>query len=219
MSEQIPYRRDLVREDLIRMKVPERYWNARLDRVDDTGVYNEEMGENVPGPREICLKYMLALEGMRAEGMGLLLWGANGTGKSSMAVVVGKEFRRRGYTVLFLGCAELKRLKINDEMFDDEETYWERALSVDFLILDDLGKGIMDNSGFGAALVDELLRYRNARKLVTFITSNADPREFADDLGVKQSTMSTLKECVFPVEVRGSDQRDGFRSVREFLIS
>ena len=219
MVTEIPYRRDLVREDLLRMKVPERYWNARLDRVDDTSVYNKERGEEVPGPRDVCLKYMLALEGMRADGMGLLLWGANGTGKSSMAVVVGKEFRRRSYTVLFLQCADLKRLKINDEMFDDEETYWERALSVDFLILDDLGKGIVDNTGFGVALVDELLRHRNAWKLVTFITSNTDPREFADDLGLKQSTMSTLRECVFPVEVRGSDRRNGFQSVREFPIS
>jgi DNA replication protein DnaC len=200
------------------MKVPERYWDVRLDQVDDTPVFNKERQEEVPGPREICLKYLLSLEEMRAEGMGLLLWGANGTGKSSAAVVVGKEFRRRGYTVLFLECADLKRLRINDELFDDEETYWERAASVDFLILDDLGKGVADSTGFGVTLVDELLRYRNARKLVTFLTANVDPREFESDLKLKRSTMSTLKECVYPVEVRGTDKRDGFRPVQELLI-
>jgi DNA replication protein DnaC len=100
----------------------------------------------------------------------------------------------------------MKRFVIEREMFDEDQTYWDRALNVDVLVIDDLGKGTQDSTGLGARLIDELIRHRNASKLVTIITTNMNQRDLAEEL--KVSTMSSLKEHVFPIHVSGIDRRD-----------
>lgn len=196
------YRRELTQADMDRMRVPRRLWQSRLDLVSEIPWRDGEKH-----PRELITCYLTKLEKMNAKGLGLVLWGPNGTGKSAAAVVIAKEFRRRGYAVLFFEAASLKDAVIGKMAFDEMETVWERARSVPVLILDDLGKGTQDGVGFGARLLDDLLRHRSANKLVTFITTNMDPRE---TLGkeLNASTMSTLKECMIPVQITGDDRRN-----------
>ena len=196
------YRRELTRADMERMRIPRRLWSARLDAISEAPW---AVGEK--SPRELITCYLSKLEKMRARGLGMLLWGKNGTGKSAGAVVIAKEFRRRGYAVLFFEAASLKDAVINKLAFDEMETVWERARSVPVLILDDLGKGTQDGVGFGARLLDDLLRHRSANKLVTFITTNMNPRKTLKT-ELNESTMSTLKECMIPVQITGDDRRN-----------
>jgi DNA replication protein DnaC len=135
---------------------------------------------------------------------------------------MAKEFRRRGYTVLFQQAAELKRMVMQKEHFDPEETFWDRAMSVDVLVLDDLGKGVLDSKGFGSSLVDELIRTRSSKQLVTIVTSNVSPRRWdlsyeEEGLDLKKSTMETLKECAMSFQVKGQNRRevsaDGLRQI------
>jgi len=193
------YWRRLTDSDLTRMRVPRRYWEVRHDAIPD--------GASVGiSARQAATNYMTQIDEMRRTGMGLLLWGTNGTGKTCMAIVIAKEFRRRGYPVLYIEAADIKRLVIEREMFDEDQTFWDRALNVDVLVLDDLGKGTQDSTGLGARLFDELIRHRNANKLVTIITTNMNQRDLLEEL--KVSTMSSLKEHVFPIHVSGIDRRD-----------
>jgi DNA replication protein DnaC len=205
-------RRELTKDDLLRMKIPDRYWYVRFNNISDEKIYDKKNDEYLPSPHKVVGRYIEKLTEMRARGMGLILWGANGCGKTSMAVVIAKEFRRQFHPVLYLSAADLKRLVTEKESFDDEETYWQRAMTVDVLILDDLGKGTQDSVGFGERLIDELIRERNAKGLVTIITTNmqvggAGENQLKDAL--KEATMHTLKEHVVPVEVRGEDKREG----------
>lgn len=195
------YWRKLTEEDLLRMRIPRRYWSVRLDEVYDV---SPRPGD--AGLRSVLRSYLEQAAERRRSGSGLLLWGTNGTGKTSAAVVVAKEFRRRGYPVLFVEAADLKRLVIEREMFDDDQTFWDRALNVDVLVLDDLGKGTQDTVGMGARIIDELIRHRNAHQLVTVITTNMDLVQLADEL--KQSSMASLKEHAMPIHVCGIDRRD-----------
>lgn len=201
MCKTIPYRRELTQGDMERMKIPCRYWSVRFDEISDVSV------EGYPSPRDMVKRYITNMAEMRQRGGGLVLYGSNGTGKTSACVYVAKEYRRRGHTVLFLEAAELKGLVMEKAAFDEDETWWDRAKSVDVLVIDDLGKETLDSTGFGAALFDELLRARNARKLVTFITSNVPPRLWQTDLGLRDSTAHVLKECTVPVKVTGGDKR------------
>lgn len=211
----IDFKRDLTVADLKRMKVPERYWYVRFDDITgDSGKMST---------RQVVKKYLEKIKGMRARGAGLFLWGPNGTGKTSAVVVLAKAYRRIGSAVLFMAAADLKRMVIENEHFDEEETYWDRASKVSVLVIDDLGKGTQDSTGYGASLIDELIRTRNANKLVTFITSNISPKMLTDEedgLGLKDSTVHTLKECTIAVKVRGEDKRiERKDSLEEMLYS
>ena len=190
-------RRELNADDMHRMCIPRRYWGATFKQIS---------GDGDPSPKSVAKKYITKIEDMIEKGVGLLLWGKNGTGKSCMAVVMAKEFRRRGYPVLFLEVADLKNKVFNREIFDELETFWDRARNVDVLVLDDLGKGIRDEKGAGARVIDELVRHRNAEMLVTIITTNMSPAALKDEL--KISTMHSLKESVFPIKIEGPDRRE-----------
>ncbi len=160
--------------------------------------------------REVATKYLANIEEMLSKGVGLLLWGSNGIGKTSLSVVIGKEYRRRGQSLLFLEAAEIKGAVINSEMFDEEQTLWERAKTVEVLLIDDLGKGVQDSTGFGARVLDELIRHRNANKRVTFITTNMTLKAIEEEL--KSSTMHSLKECIYPMRISGEDLREAAKS-------
>lgn len=197
----VSLRRELKEHDLERMCIPRRYWKATFDQVSD---YDNGNGS----AKDLIKKYIENMSDMRKEGGGLILFGDNSVGKTCISVVLAKEFRRRYNTVLFVEAADLKRLVASKEYFDDDETYWERAKDVDMLVIDDFGKGIMDDTGFGATIFDELIRSRNARQKITIITSNIEPQEWKDELDLKGSTMRTLKECAVPFHVKDIDHRE-----------
>lgn len=193
------HRRELTEQDLNRMQIPARYWKVSFGEISSEGN---------PSAQEVVKQYISNLDDMVSRGVGLLLWSDNGIGKTSIAVVIAKEMCRREKSVLFCEAADLKRAVFEKHMFDEDQSFWDRACSVDVLILDDLGKGVQDSVGAGARLIDEMIRHRNARKLITFITTNMAPS--ADQLGkeLKKSTMEVLKECVIPVHVEGKNRRD-----------
>lgn len=201
MGQSVPYRRNLTEEDLLRMRLPRRYWNARFDQISDDAVEGAPMSV-----RDGVRRYLEQAEEMVRSGHGLLLWGANGTGKTCIAAVIAKEFRRRGNPVLFMEAADMKRFVVEREMFDEDQTYWDRAMNVTVLVIDDFGKGAVDDTGFGSRLMDELVRHRNAHRLVTIITTNYRTKALGEVL--MASTMASLKEHVAPVEVVGADRRE-----------
>lgn len=190
-------RRYLTEEDLVRMRLPERHWKASLSKVQEGGKGR---------PRDVLIKYFKKIKKVHSEGVGLLLWGPNGTGKTAAAAVVGKTFRSYSLTVLFLEAASLSQVVISKIQFDAEMSLWDRAMTVDLLILDDLGKGGQDSTGFGLRKLDELLRWRASRYKITLVTTNMNLQTLAAE--VKPSTMHVLKESMYPVLVDGVDHRE-----------
>jgi hypothetical protein len=130
-------------------------------------------------------------------------------------VIALKEARRRGHTGLFIECAALKDIKFGQRGFEGEGTLWERMMAVDVLVLDDLGKGVQDNSGAEERLLDELLRYRGSYRRTTIITTNmsAVPRNRGDKSQLegylKISTLHMLKESSVSITMVGADLREG----------
>lgn len=195
------FRRELTTDDLERMRLPKRYWEARFDQISQTD------GRKAPSPQTLVRAYIDKMDEMWERGAGLFLWGPNGMGKTSASAVIGKEYRRRGRTVLFMACSEIKSAIIDKTAFDGDQRLWDRAKAVDVLLLDDLGKGVQDGTGFGLRALDELLRHRNAGKMVTFITTNMSPgKQLESEL--KTSTRHSLKECIVPVKFVGPDRRE-----------
>ena len=197
------FRRALILEDMERMRVPIRYRDAAFAYVSE-------------GPHKSAMRtYLLALDEMLARGVGLLLHGTNGSGKTSCAVIVLKESRRRGHTGLFIECAALKDIKFGARGFEGEGTMWDRMMAVDVLVLDDLGKGVRDKEGHEERLLDELLRYRGAYRRTTIITTNmsAIPQNRGEksrlEEYLKPSTLHMLQETSVAIAMIGADLREG----------
>lgn len=192
--------RKLNTADLESMRIPRRFWQARFEDVG--GPYGDRNGikESIAG-------YLQRIDLMREKGAGLLLWGNNGTGKTSIGSLIMMQARRCGFTGLFLNCADIKTIVTTKEMYDAESglTLWARAKRVDFLLLDDLGKGSQDSQGFGERLLDELLRARYADKCCTIITTNVIKKELTNF--IKPSTLHILKGSMAQIKVVGHDFR------------
>jgi DNA replication protein DnaC len=186
------YRGRLTAEHFLLMRIPRRFWEAAYDQIE-------------PGTREVIRSYLMQIDTMLDSGTGLLLWGKNGRGKTSAAVVVAKEARRRGASVLMTTAASLvdsiiQKTEVEDGLLID------RARSVDFLLIDDLGKEHDAASGFSTRVFENLIRERSAAKLTTWITTNMGMEELSERY--MSSMMEVLKETVLPIKVDGENRRD-----------
>jgi len=185
-------RRKLSKVDLTYMRIPRRYWGVRL------GLINEDY-------RKYVYRYLKGLDSNIRAGKGVLLFGPNGVGKTGAIVVVAKEVRRRGYTVLFVEGLMLMEIFLGKVMFEDGQSLYERMLEVDYLVIDDLGKGTGDSKGFLISKLEGVLRARYDEKKVTSITTNMTPRELS--MYFSESGMSILKAIVTPIHCEGRDMR------------
>lgn len=213
------YRKKLTAMDMQQMHVPDRYWKARYAEITEEG--KSTTGKTAP--RSVAKRFVDNILEFVENGTGLYLHGPNGRGKTCMAVVLLKEARRRGMTGLFVSAASLKRLVVSKTPFSEAETMYERALGVRFLVLDDLGKEVSDNVGFGARVLDELIRHRMGHQMITVITTNMTPdvlkAEADSSKGiVKVSTLHAMKECMIPLELGGPDRRvENARALRKLV--
>jgi DNA replication protein DnaC len=107
---------------------------------------------------------------------------------------------------------ELKEAWIQDFPANEgsEETVLWRIQNVRFLFIDDLGKEYRTSSGFSETNFGSLLRERSRKQLVTSLTTNINPDNFADSYGI--ASYELLRECTVPVALAGTNHRD-----KEFL--
>lgn len=196
--------RPLTQEDLVLMRLPERYWSASFDGISE-GKHKRIVG-----------KYVQRIQDAMSRGFGLLLWGANGTGKTSAAVVCAKHARRNGFTTLFIRAADLLRSDVNKTYFDATrtQTILDRAKAVDLLIVDDLGKeghpGTGYMAGYATDLFEDLVRDRSSRLRSTIFTTNMTPADIqkgGEDGIYKKSMAHVLKASTLAVKVEGDDRR------------
>lgn len=174
--------------------------------------------------RKVVAKYLDELDAMLDGGEGLMLWGPNGTGKSSVAVIIAMEARRRGASVLFSTAETLRQAVLDRIPFSEDKTLMERARDVDFLVIDDLGKEHVSKTEFSETLFENLIRERSAARRVTIVTTNLPIYQMVEqgDAGqavvvpglntrYKASMMEVMKETLFPVALKGHNHRDTAR--------
>lgn len=209
-------RRSLQRRDLERMRLPYRFWHSKFDLIpnDDMKAYVKRfvsgMG-NTLSPGE-------AME----NGYSMFIYGNNDMGKTSMASVIAKESRRRGFSCFFTRAMTLRDAVMRGEMFNESVSVLRRCETVDLLVLDDIGKeGKSEKSltvganGF-ERLVEELLRERSAQQRSTIVTSNVKPEKLVDAYSVSMIKMMT--ESYVVVRTDASSQRiKGQQRVLDFF--
>lgn len=185
------------------MQIPRRFWESDFELIPECE------------GKETIRSYLRNIEDMLDRGEGLLLWGENGHGKTSAAVIIAMEARRRGASVLFVQAETLRQGTLEGTMFSDERSLIERAREVDLLVLDDLGKEHTGESGYTERLFENLIRVRSANKRVTLVTTNLPTKPPADRPGEKSlktkyitSMLEVMREAMYPVRLKTHNWRD-----------
>lgn len=144
-----------------------------------------------------------------AEGRGLWLFGATGTGKTTLAMLISKAALEAGKTVAIYSLprllARIRQTYDAEPGGDSYTTFFERLTSVDLLHIDDLGAEKRSDWVLEQlyALVNE--RYEAQRSML--ITTNLEHEELEEQIGPR--TVSRLTQICDEVEVFGDDRRYG----------
>ena len=153
--------RELVPEDLQRMRLPKKFHNCEFS----------VLGEN---NKKIIRKYLSAY--IKDSSLGLILDGKAGVGKTYVGCCIGKEMRRISKTVLFMPYYEINWQYLKEQFDPDTGTVAERIKSVDVLVLD----GYDADSKKNESLTD-LLRHRVNNYLPTILTTKEETLIFDEE--------------------------------------
>ena len=138
-------------------------------------------------------------------GMGLLFCGERGAGKTFLSACIANALIYRGYSVLMTNVTKIAQAV--DATFENKTAELNRILSVDLLILDDLGTERSTEYMLEHAFNVVDGRYKANKPMV--ISSNITLREMMDetDLGRGRIYDRIIERC-FPVEMNGNRRRD-----------
>lgn len=197
--------RALTREDLERLKIGRHYWTADLEELHQGTRH-----------RRLVLEYCDKIHRLRERGKGLLLWGDNGRGKTYAAACILKFARSWGYSGLLVRATDIVPSIVEGWEFErnlhGRQNYEQRMRSVDFLVIDDLGKEIEGKSGFSVSALDRILRDRAQDAKPVIITTNLplsskDPEDPTEPPSVQsrygRSTYDLIHETTYPFQVKG----------------
>lgn len=187
---------------MARAGVPVKFYEAELDQFDKC----------LPAKKKIQT-YIKKIDQAFEKGIGLYCCGSQGLGKSFCEAIIAKGALRKGYSVLFTTLSEIIN-QFGDGFYDKEqrETYRREVLEVDFLIVDDIDKTLMNTEksiSYIAAAFDQLFRTRSNELLPTIFSSNKTKEDFFKNspgtFGV--SAVSLLAEHLIEVLFTGKDRR------------
>ncbi len=196
-----PKPRQLSEETLQRMNIGRRFWSADMTQVDEST------------SKAIFRRYVMELKSNYDQGWGIFLYGGNGVGKTHASCAMLKEIQKRGYSTYCVLADVLKVAYIDGQRFDQDNSVVQRVESVDFLLLEDLGKEYSGKgSGFAELCFENMLRKRSRECLPTIVTTNLSPNAFKERY--KQSAASLAMECMVACEMKGEDRRRGLGSIK-----
>jgi DNA replication protein DnaC len=164
--------------------------------------------ENEDGANEqlskIAREYVENFDEMREKGIGLLLFGKVGLGKTHIAACIANALIDKGVPAQMTSFERLFNILMG--MFKGKQEYIDSLNKFDLLVIDDLAAE-KDTEAMGG-LVHNIIDSRIKAGLPMIITTNLDRQEMlgTDNLR-KQRIYSRLFECCIPHEVKGNDRR------------
>lgn len=185
-------RRPLERADLERMGLPEEFWRVRLDGSPAAAA-------------ALVANYVARLVPLFERGVGLILRGPRGAGKTALASIIAREARVIGFPVYFTTVWDLRDAVRARTPFDLEQSVLDRARSVDLLVLDGLRTEDGPETFFGRRAIEELLASRASRERPTVVTTSLQHRELDDPAGPWRPLVQTGR--LVTIAVDGPDLR------------
>ena len=161
-------------------------------------------------------KYVDNYDRYASRGIGLLLTGNFGTGKTMIANLVLKEFVKAGYRCFATTFAQtIDMLTASWKSPEDRRYFQRRFVDSEILLLDDVGRELRSKSNLSESTFDNILRTRVQEGRPTFITTNMSPDELGEGYG--SAILSLLKEHSIMCEMTGEDfrSRSNARTLQE----
>jgi DNA replication protein DnaC len=149
-------------------------------------------------------------------GRGLLLWGRNGTRKTTLAAAIATDVQwlSLNYQVFMIRFADYKNALTTTYGDKDSEEYQEAkrvlraAEKATLLVLDDIGQEHRTSSGFTESVLHELIRRRVEDSRPTVVTTNVEPDDMYSVYG--PSFDSFRREAFADIQMAGSDSRKNY---------
>ncbi|MDO5416465.1 MAG: ATP-binding protein [Lachnospiraceae bacterium] len=189
----------------------EEEWKRRIRQLKANGIQEKHLldwrFEVAEDNRDIQIarKYVNNWKKVKADNLGLLLWGDVGTGKSFMAACIANELMESGTPVLMTNFSKI--LNQMGAMYSDERYQYIASFShYPLLIIDDLG--IERNTEYALEQVYAVIDERYKSGLPVIITTNLTINELRNPVDVAHARIySRVLEMCTPVHVAGSDRR------------
>lgn len=203
-----PPRKYLSPKSLSLIGIPNKFHETS---IEDFRTYNNEDLEEV---QDCIARYISDMRFKQlSEIGGLCLFGSNGVGKTMIACIVAKEAYKLRFStrrVTFVDYMSKYTLSWSARSIDEkemvEDDLYNNYKAVEFLVLEEVGKEV--DSKASAPILEDLLRYREDRGLVTIICTNLSPRDIENRYGV--SVSSLLKGNMTPIRIEGIDKRKDY---------
>ena len=190
-----------------------------------SGWHNKTLADYEGDPEALTAvqNYLENAQDALKKGVGLYLWGANGTGKSYLENTAFKELISQRFRVRVYSMDEIIDKFTNSWYSDEAKHELDNTLrKIDFLGIDEFGKNL-DKDGKPVYLPDlvkrtmeSVIRFRVQMHKPIWITSNTDPKYVKDVFS--EDIASLLREATIPVVVRGDDFRQSIGKENRKLI-
>jgi DNA replication protein DnaC len=204
----------LVKADLEKMHLPDEFWRTKLDAVPAAPGTPARPGVPV-SVRDVVENYLININKMIKDGIGLVLGGPTGVGKTAIAALIAKEACAWFHSVFFVHIDELKDLVRTHTFYDDQTTVLERARKVDVLIIDEIRADDKEDRVFGAAEIESLIMQRASRKKVTILTTRLARDEFQGEF---ESLFEASQAALVYVAVNGPNLRELQKVAAEAVV-
>ena len=161
-------------------------------------------------------KYVENWQKVKAENLGLLLWGAVGTGKSFIAACIANALLEQGVPVLMTNFSKILN-QMGGMYSDDRYQYIASFSHYPLLIIDDLG--IERSTEYALEQVYAVIDERYKAGLPVIITTNLTMEELRQPEDVAHACIySRVLEMCTPVQVTGEDRRQKIGSRKQTVV-
>lgn len=152
---------------------------------------------------DLARRYAENFNKIHSEGMGLLLYGTVGTGKTFISACIANAVIDQEYSVLVTSFPRLCNKLFST---NDKQSYLDSLNGYDLLVIDDLG--VERDTEYMGELVQSIVdsRYRARKPII--VTTNLTGDELKHPKDIRNDRVySRLFEMCYPFEVKGKDRR------------
>lgn len=165
--------------------------------------FKNDNGNN-PYVSSVAKKYVENFEEFKSSAKGLIFFGDCSSGKTFFAACIVNALLDNGYRCIMTNFPKIINQMLHTK---DVQGVINQLIKYDLIVLDDLG--VEPKTEFATAQVYNVVDSLDRAKKTMVITTNYTSDEIKNPVALSDKRlMERIKKCCFPVEVKGSNQRE-----------